>query len=48
MTMADSEREPTQQLPKTGDEIPLPKRADVLRDLRTGARVRPRPQQPKE
>ena len=41
-------REPTQKLPKTGDEIPLPKREDVLRDLRKGARVRPAPPKPKK
>lgn len=44
----DDEREPTQKLPKTGDEIPLPKREDVLRDLRKGARVRPTRQPPKK
>jgi hypothetical protein len=46
--MADDKREPTQKLPKTGDEIPLPKREDVLRDLRKGARVRPAPPKPKK
>lgn len=44
----DDKREPTQKLPKTGDEIPLPKREDVLRDLRKGARVRPAPSKPKK
>lgn len=39
--MAQDKREPKQRLPKTGEEIPVPKRADVLRDLRKGARVRP-------
>jgi hypothetical protein len=29
-------------------EIPVPKRADVLRDLRKGARVRPVPPRPKK
>jgi hypothetical protein len=38
--MADK-RDPKQKLPKTGIEIPVPKRADVLRDLRKGARVPP-------
>jgi hypothetical protein len=46
--MAQDKREPKQTLPKTGEEIPLPKREDVFRDLRKGARVRPRPQQPKK
>lgn len=41
--MAEDKREPKQRLPKTGEEIPLPKRADVLRDLRKGARVRKPP-----
>jgi len=41
--MAQDKREPKQKLPKTGEEIPLPKREDVLRDLRKGARVRPSP-----
>lgn len=36
----DDKREPTQRLPKTGEEIPVPKREDVFRDLRKGARVR--------
>lgn len=39
----DDEREHTQRLPKTGEKIPLPKREDVLRDLRKGARGRPAP-----
>jgi hypothetical protein len=45
--MADKP-EPTQKLPKTGEQVTLPKREDVLRDLRKGARVRPAPQQPKK
>ncbi|HKP90901.1 MAG TPA: hypothetical protein VJT75_13120 [Thermoleophilaceae bacterium] len=45
--MADK-REPEQKLPKTGAEIPLPKRDDVMRDLRKGARVRPTPRRPKK
>ena len=45
--MADK-REPKQKLPKTGEEIPLPKREDVMRDLRKGARVRSAPRRPKK
>jgi hypothetical protein len=37
--MAQDKREPKQKLPKTGEEVPLPKREDVMRDLRKGARV---------
>lgn len=37
--MAEDKREPKQRLPKTGVEIPVPKREDVLRDLRKAARV---------
>jgi hypothetical protein len=44
MPMPHDKREPTQKLPKTGEEIPLPKREDVMRDLRKGARMRPAPQ----
>jgi hypothetical protein len=44
----DGKRQPTQRLPKTGEEVTLPKREDVLRDLRKGARVRPTPQPPKK
>jgi hypothetical protein len=40
--MAQDKPEPKQKLPKTGIEIPLPKRKDVLRDLRKGARSVPR------
>src|SRR3712207_5632791 len=40
-SMPRDKSEPKQTLPKTGEEIPLPTRADVLRDLRKGARVRP-------
>ncbi len=43
-----NKREPKQRLPKTGEEIPVPKREDVLRDLRKGARVRPVPPRPKK
>jgi hypothetical protein len=43
-----AKREPKQKLPKTGEEIPLPKREDAMRDLRKAARVRPAPQQPKK
>jgi hypothetical protein len=46
MAKDKSEREPTQRLPKTGKEIPLPKREDVFRDLRKGARSK-RPRAPK-
>jgi hypothetical protein len=45
--MADK-REPKQRLPKTGEEIPVPKRKDVLRDLRKGARVRSVPRRLKK
>jgi hypothetical protein len=41
-------REPKQKLPKTGEEIPVPKRADVLRDLRKAARVPSGPRRPKQ
>jgi len=45
--MADKrDDEPKQKLSKTGEEIPVPKRADVLRDLRKGARVRSAPRRP--
>lgn len=47
MCMADHKREPKQKLPKTGEEIPVPKREDVLRDLRKGARVS-EPRRPKK
>ena len=47
MAKSKDKREPTQRLQKTGDEIPLPKRTDVMRDLRKGARSkhagRPKP-----
>ena len=46
--MAQDKREPKQRLPKTGEEIPVPKREDVFRDLRKGARVRPVPPRPKK
>jgi hypothetical protein len=41
--MAKDKDEPKQKLPKTGEEIPVPKREDVLRDLRKGARVPEKP-----
>jgi hypothetical protein len=46
--MGKDEKEPKQRLPKTGEEIPLPKRKDVMRDLRKGARVRSAPRRPKK
>jgi hypothetical protein len=46
--MAKDKKEPKQRLPKTGKEVPLPKRADVMRDLRKGARVRSAPRRPKK
>jgi hypothetical protein len=46
--MAQEKKEPKQRLPKTGEEIPLPKREDVMRDLRKGARVRSAPRRPKK
>jgi hypothetical protein len=45
--MADK-REPKQKLPKTGEGIPLPKRENVMRDLRRGAPVRSAPRRPKK
>jgi hypothetical protein len=45
--MADK-REPKQRLPKTGEEIPVPKREDVLRDLRRAAWPRSVPRRPKK
>jgi hypothetical protein len=46
--MPKGKREPKQRLPKTGEEIPLPKRKDVMRDLRKGARVPSAPRRPKK
>jgi hypothetical protein len=43
-----AKREPKQPLPKTGEEIPAPKRKDLFRDLRKGARVRSAPRRPKK
>src|SRR3954451_16267481 len=36
--VAQDKREPKQTLPKTGERIPLPKRADVFRDLKKAAK----------
>src|SRR5437588_2051309 len=46
--MARDKQEPKQRLPKTGEEIPVPKRSEVFRDLRKGARVRSAPRRPKK
>jgi nucleoid DNA-binding protein len=46
--MAQDKREPKQRLPKTGEEIPVPKRADVLRDLRKGLKRFSVPRRPKK
>jgi hypothetical protein len=46
--MAEDKREPKQRLPKTGEEIPVPKREDVLRDLRKGLRKPSVPRRPKK
>jgi hypothetical protein len=40
--MAQDKREPEQQLPKTGEEIPVPTREAVFRGLRKAARISPR------
>jgi hypothetical protein len=45
--MSDKDQEPTQRTPK-GTEIPVPKREDVLRDLRKGLKKPSVPRRPKK